>query len=137
MTVSSRTPEGVPNHCPICDAVLCLEPSDPAGDAPCPCCGSLLWFVQTSSGVRFHDAEATAPIRERLIEMLAAHLGVRKEAMSRPASFIEEVGADSLDIVELVLELEEEFDITIPEDEAAEIKTVGDALDCILRRLGT
>ena len=41
--ISSRTPEGVPCHCPICGVRERVEPSDPAGDAPCPCCGSLLW----------------------------------------------------------------------------------------------
>jgi hypothetical protein len=46
MTISSRTPEGQPNRCPVCDNVLRLEPSRPSGDAPCPFCGSLLWFPQ-------------------------------------------------------------------------------------------
>jgi hypothetical protein len=45
MIVSSRTPEGAPNHCPVCNQDVCLEPSVPPGDAPCPHCGSLLWFV--------------------------------------------------------------------------------------------
>jgi hypothetical protein len=44
MTVSSRTPEGLPNHCPVCGNDLLIEPSRPAGDAPCPHCGHLLWF---------------------------------------------------------------------------------------------
>ena len=44
MTISSRTPEGEPNRCAICGAVVVIEPSDPAGDAPCPHCGVLLWF---------------------------------------------------------------------------------------------
>ncbi|MCH5374763.1 MAG: hypothetical protein JJ992_12375, partial [Planctomycetes bacterium] len=43
MTVSSRTPEGLPSHCPLCGAETNLEFSDPAGDAPCPSCGHLLW----------------------------------------------------------------------------------------------
>lgn len=45
MVPSSRTPEGSPNHCPICGTSLRLEPSQPAGDAPCPACGHLLWFL--------------------------------------------------------------------------------------------
>ena len=44
MVISSRTPEGLPNYCPVCDAHFLLEPSDPAGDAPCPNCGHLVWF---------------------------------------------------------------------------------------------
>lgn len=42
--ISSRTPEGVPNRCPLCGTDLRLEPSNPPGDAPCPNCGHLLWF---------------------------------------------------------------------------------------------
>src|SRR5262249_23325486 len=45
MTISSRTPEGLPNRCPVCGADVCVEPSNPAGDAPCPECGQLLWLV--------------------------------------------------------------------------------------------
>jgi ABC-type transporter Mla MlaB component len=44
MVISSRTPEGQPNHCPVCDSDLTIEPFHPAGDAPCPSCGNLLWF---------------------------------------------------------------------------------------------
>jgi serine/threonine protein kinase len=45
MTISSRTPEGLPNRCPVCGADVRVEPSNLAGDAPCPQCGHLLWFV--------------------------------------------------------------------------------------------
>jgi hypothetical protein len=44
MTVSSRTPEGIPNRCPVCGSEMRIEPSMPGGDAPCPKCGSLVWF---------------------------------------------------------------------------------------------
>ncbi len=47
MTISSRTPEGVPNRCPVCDHDFRMEPSLPSGDAPCPACGSLVWFGDT------------------------------------------------------------------------------------------
>ena len=47
MSVSSRTPEGIPNRCPVCGKQVVLEPSDPAGDAPCSHCGHLLWFTDT------------------------------------------------------------------------------------------
>ena len=46
MNISSRTPEGDPNRCPVCGLELRLEPSRPPGDAPCPSCGCLLWFPQ-------------------------------------------------------------------------------------------
>jgi hypothetical protein len=46
MMISSRTPEGQPNRCPICRTACNVEPSNPAGDAPCPLCGHLLWFAR-------------------------------------------------------------------------------------------
>src|SRR5688500_13749757 len=45
MVPSSRTPEGSPNRCPVCGNFLVIEPSQPLGDAPCPTCGHLLWFL--------------------------------------------------------------------------------------------
>ena len=71
---------------------------------------------------------------DRVIEIVCENLGVNKEQVTRSTSFIEDVGADSLDIVELVMELEEEFEITIP-DQAEKIKTVGDMIDYIQRHL--
>lgn len=50
MVISSRTPEGSPNRCPVCGSSLKIEPSDPAGDAPCPNCGHLLWFTWEDAG---------------------------------------------------------------------------------------
>jgi anti-anti-sigma factor len=44
MTISSRTPEGTPHHCPVCGSEVKIAASDPVGDAPCPRCGHLLWF---------------------------------------------------------------------------------------------
>lgn len=55
MNVSSRTPEGRFNHCPICGEKIRIEPSEPSGDAPCPHCGVLLWFVETEYGLAFYD----------------------------------------------------------------------------------
>jgi anti-sigma B factor antagonist len=50
MVISSRTPEGRPNLCPVCGSAIKIEPSDPAGDAPCPNCGHLLWFTWDDAG---------------------------------------------------------------------------------------
>ena len=50
MVISSRTPEGTPNRCPVCNNDLKIEPSSPPGDAPCPYCGHLLWFSQADLG---------------------------------------------------------------------------------------
>jgi len=68
-------------------------------------------------------------VEERVIEIVANQLGVDKEKVSRDSSFVNDLGADSLDMVELVMELEEEFDIDIPEDSADKIETVGQAID--------
>ena len=51
MEISSRTPEGEPNRCPVCGKTVRLEPSGPIGDAPCPHCGHLLIFVAFDAGV--------------------------------------------------------------------------------------
>jgi acyl carrier protein len=72
-------------------------------------------------------------IEERVIEIVSENLGVSKESIARQTRFIEDIGADSLDIVELVMELEEEFEITIPDEQAEKIKTVGEAIDYIER----
>ncbi len=72
-----------------------------------------------------------ASIEERVIDIVAEQLGVEKEKVSGETSFVNDLGADSLDTVELVMELEEEFDITIPDDAAEKIQTVGQAVDHI------
>jgi acyl carrier protein len=74
-----------------------------------------------------------ASVEERVIELVCERLGVNKEQVNRQTSFVEDVGADSLDIVELVMGLEEEFGINIPDDQAEKIKTVGEAIDYIER----
>lgn len=133
MTISSRTPEGVPNDCPVCHGRVCITPSQPAGDAPCPQCGTLLWFLNTSGGMRFHESCEVGPIRERVLEMLCDNLGVNRESVTDLTAFRDDWGADSLDLVELVMEVEEEFEITIRDDRAEEIRTIGDLIDCIAR----
>ena len=62
-------------------------------------------------------------VEQRVIDIVCEHLAVNKEKVNRGTSFIEDIGADSLDIVELVMELEEEFDCQIPDDQAEKIKT--------------
>jgi acyl carrier protein len=135
MPISSRTPEGLPNHCPVCDAEVCIEPSAPQGDAPCPRCGALLWFSRQAGDTWFYEAEAVAPVRHALLALVAENLGVSREHLDDSTSFIEGLGADSLDIVELVMELEEEFKITIPDQEAEKLETVGEALNYVVRHL--
>lgn len=112
MVVSSRTPEGSPNRCPLCGSVVRIEPSLFFGDAPCPACGHLLWFLHVHSEPRFFLPAEAEPIRERLLHLIAEQLGVRRELLD-PSSLprlINDQGADSLDMVELVMELADEFD---------------------------
>ena len=112
MTISSRTPEGFPHRCPVCGKACVVEPSSPGGDSCCPSCGHLLsWF------------------RDRLGQAA----GVGPEHITLFTSFVEDIGADSLDIVELVMELEEQFGVAIPDDEAERMKTVEDAIRYIMQ----
>jgi acyl carrier protein len=71
---------------------------------------------------------------EKVINIISDQLDFPREKLNRSSRFIEDIGADSLDIVELVMELEEEFDTQIPDDQAEKIKTVGDAIDYIAAR---
>ena len=68
---------------------------------------------------------------QKVKDIIAESLGVKKSEVVSGASFIDDLNADSLDIVELVMELEEEFEINIPDDQAEKIKTVGEAIDYI------
>ncbi|MGF1550510.1 MAG: acyl carrier protein [Sphingomonadaceae bacterium] len=68
---------------------------------------------------------------ERVKKIVVEHLGVEREKVTEEASFIDDLGADSLDIVELVMAFEEEFGVEIPDDAAEKITTVKDAIDYI------
>ena len=70
-------------------------------------------------------------IAERVATIVTNQLDVDKEKVKPEASFINDLGADSLDIVELVMELEEEFDMSIPDEDAEKIRTVGAAINYI------
>ena len=70
-------------------------------------------------------------IEERVIKMVAEQLGVKQEDVQTSSSFVEDLGADSLDTVELIMALEEEFDAEIPDEDADKIATVEDAISYI------
>ena len=70
-------------------------------------------------------------IADRVKKIVVEHLGVEPEKVTEAASFIDDLGADSLDTVELVMAFEEEFDIEIPDEDAEKITTVGDAIQYI------
>jgi acyl carrier protein len=72
-----------------------------------------------------------ATIEERVIEIVAEQMGADKTQVTRETSFVNDLGADSLDTVELVMEFEDEFDISIADEDAEKIQTVGQAIDYV------
>ena len=75
------------------------------------------------------DVEA---IEKRVVEIISEQMGADKAEITRETSFINDLNADSLDTVELVMEFEDEFDTSIPDEEAEKIQTVGAAVDYIV-----
>lgn len=73
----------------------------------------------------------TEEIFEKVKKIIVEQLGVAETSITMEASFIDDLGADSLDIVELIMALEEEFDIEIPDSDAEKVVTVGDVVDYI------
>jgi len=68
---------------------------------------------------------------DKVFDIVSEHLGIPREEITRESAFIEDLKADSLDLVELVMEFEEEFDVTIPDEDYDKIRTVGDSIDYI------
>jgi acyl carrier protein len=73
-------------------------------------------------------------IEERVKKIVVEQLGVKPESVTKESSFVDDLGADSLDTVELVMALEEEFEAEIPDEDAEKIATVQDAIDYISTR---
>ena len=71
-------------------------------------------------------------IENKVFEIISEQMGVDKSEITRGTSFINDLNADSLDTVELVMEFEDEFDMSIPDEEAEKIQTVGAAVDYII-----
>ena len=74
-------------------------------------------------------------IQEKIRQVIADQLGVKIQEVTETAKFVDDLGADSLDIVELIMELEDKFLIAIPDDEADKLITVGDAIKYIEKRI--
>ncbi|MCF6095812.1 acyl carrier protein [Thermovorax subterraneus] len=74
-------------------------------------------------------------VLEKIKRIIADQLGIDEDEVVPEASFIDDLGADSLDIVELIMAFEEEFDLEIPDEDAEKIKTVQDAVDYIKNRI--
>ena len=77
-----------------------------------------------------------AEIEAKVIDIVAEQMGVDKTEISRETSFTNDLNADSLDTVELVMEFEDEFETSIPDEEAEKIQTVGQAIDYIKKAIG-
>jgi acyl carrier protein len=76
-----------------------------------------------------------ADLEEKVKEIIAKELGVERDKLRTEASFMEDLGADSLDTVELVMEFEKEFNIDIPDEDAEKLRTVGDALSYLASKV--
>ena len=76
-------------------------------------------------------AELDSQIETKVIDIVAEQMGVDKAEITRDTSFVNDLNADSLDTVELVMEFEDEFEMSIPDEEAEKIQTVGQAIDYI------
>lgn len=70
-------------------------------------------------------------VAEKMIDIIVEQLSVDKDKVVSGASFVDDLGADSLDLVELIMAMEEEFDVEIPDEEAEKIATVQDAIDFV------
>ncbi|HOW17848.1 MAG TPA: acyl carrier protein [Phycisphaerae bacterium] len=77
----------------------------------------------------------TQEIEDKVFSIVSEQMGVDKAEISRETSFVNDLNADSLDTVELVMEFEDEFEMSIPDEEAEKIKTVGQAIDYIMQHI--
>ena len=75
-------------------------------------------------------------VEARVADLIVEQLGVTREEVVAKASLVDDLGADSLDVVELVMSMEESFNIEIPDDEAEKIQTIGDAVSYVKERRG-
>ncbi|MEJ5287182.1 MAG: Acyl carrier protein [Candidatus Kapaibacterium sp.] len=77
-----------------------------------------------------------ADIKQKVTEIVVRKLGVEESQVTESANFIKDLGADSLDTVELIMEFEKEFNITIEDSEAEKIQTVGDVINFLKEKVG-
>lgn len=75
-------------------------------------------------------------VEDKVKDIIVEELGVEREKLTSEASFMEDLGADSLDTVELVMAFEKEFDIDIPDEDAEKLRTVGDAMKYLHEKIG-
>ena len=95
--------------------------------------GGMVHLTQVSN----HPSRTTwSNVEEKVKDIIVEELGVEREKLTTEASFMEDLGADRLDTVELVMAFEKEFDIDIPDEEAEKLRTVGDAMNYLHEKIG-
>jgi len=82
------------------------------------------------------SAVTSAEIEDKVFTIVSEQMAINKAEITRETSFVNDLNADSLDIVELVMEFEDNFEMSIPDEEAEKIKTVGQAIDYITANYG-
>src|SRR5512134_1755374 len=100
-------------------------------------CNDCSGFLLDCSGSRTQpQRQGMSDNTDKVKDIIEKELGVERDKLTNEASFIEDLGADSLDIVELVMEFEKEFNIDIPDEDAEKLRTVGDALKYLNEKVG-
>lgn len=97
----------------------------------CPDCPAAARIYPRAANTNLTNFMAEKPIEEKVKDIIVEQLGVNPEQVTPQASFIEDLGADSLDIVELVMAFEEEFGVEVPDEDAEKLQTVGDVIKYI------
>jgi acyl carrier protein len=97
----------------------------------CPDCSAAAGLIPRATNTNRTNFMAEKPIEEKVKDIIVEQLGVNPEQVTPQASFIEDLGADSLDIVELVMAFEEEFGVEVPDEDAEKLQTVGDVIKYI------
>jgi len=86
---------------------------------------------RAAAGAEGKSSRQVSDVGQRIIEIVAEQLGADKSQVTRETSFVNDLGADSLDTVEIVMEIEDEFDIDVAQEDAEKIQTVGQAIDYV------
>jgi acyl carrier protein len=133
MSETTRTAEANTAACPACGAAVRTEPTTLTGEAPCPACKRALWYVNLKPRPRWFDRDAMAASKRdklaKAVEAIAGRLGGPQTAAALQDAALAESGLDSLDIAEMVMELEEICGINIPDADAEKLKTIGQVID--------
>src|ERR1700746_2186136 len=124
--LASRSPEWQPRGC----SLRIPRPLSPRG----PVAGQFSYAYFYAYVYLYKDQALMSTVEQQVKAIVAEQLGVKQEQVTNDASFVDDLGADSLDTVELVMALEEEFEIEIPDEDAEKITTVHQPIDYINER---